>query len=189
MDNFEILLKTIILTPGSTILDIGAGGVAGENTSEYLYKLFSDSFQIYANHIGESPSNTWCRDHPKVQQIIADCYIHNFGKKFDLIVQDMPLLFNISDWEDLDHINVQIYNMLNSGGYYINYIMKDKNYGSSKHQHAIAANHKQHWDSDDGLDEEFLSKKILEKYGKKFECIRIIKEGRRELFWVLLKKI
>lgn len=175
---FEYLLS--ILPKSFDVLDVGSGGLGGENTTNFLLKYFQKVTGICIN---KEPAEKYKIDHPEIDMIIGDYYKHIFDKKFDLIVQDEDVLLNLKDWESNQEY---ARTLLKPGGYLLTYIITTDQYGNPEvHPKAI----RDHWVKYWGVwpvDREYIGNKLngLEKW----EAVLDRQEERRPyIHWILLK--
>lgn len=92
---FADLIKD--LDPTLSVLDVGAGGQGGLNTSDALVHHFKDYTGINPDVYGIRP---WILKHPGVRIIPEDFYTYDFQRKFDLIVLDLGAEQNQKDWTE-----------------------------------------------------------------------------------------
>jgi len=127
-----------------SVLDIGAGGLEGENTSNALVDRFPDYLGMNSGQDHPVPYNLI---RPNAKVIESDFYTHEFNKGFDLIVLDLNIVNNVKqDWEG-DGIRHKVYNLLNDGGHVICYIMTTTEYGDALDRQMLKDHHQAFWGS------------------------------------------
>lgn len=169
---------TLLLPRDAGVLDVGSGGLTGENTTDYLVKHFTDITGICTE------DTQYQLAHPEVRIIFADFYTYPFRRKFDLIVSDLDIEQNLNDWSQ--HQSFPL-GLLKSGGHLITYLMTTDQYGDPDVTPALI---RQHWKDFWGgwpPQREKIGKK-LEDFPN-FEFILAEQEERRPyITWILLKR-
>jgi len=110
-NGFQRIIET--LPSNSQVLDVGAMGLGGENTTKYLWKRFGENVTcLNKEQIGHAID------------IVADFYTYDFKEKYDVVVLDMKVKDNIEkDWT-FDGF-CRIFNLLSSKGIFITYLITD----------------------------------------------------------------
>lgn len=116
MDAFEKIISK--LDKSLSVLDVGAGGQVGYNTTNALLAHFTDVTLI--NNSLEK-TKEFREKNPEVPIIIDDFYTYKFDKKFDLIVLDLGKKQSIQDWRE-KVLNNRVKNLLTQKGMVITYI-------------------------------------------------------------------
>ena len=181
--DFFLLIKD--MSPDMSVLDIGYGGLDGENTTEYLLRKFNHN-----NMVGlvkeNRDSRRYADSHRDIRVLWGAFPDIMPDTKFDLIVADLNIDTNIKhNWTDkgLD----MLLKYLDDGGYLINYVMKTTDYGDEATTQLIT-NHWKEWWGSETFSDVAIVKKLLGL--KNFELIDILQEPRRSyITWVKLKKI
>lgn len=175
-DAFEKIINKIPKT--ASVLDVGAWGHEGVNTSISLRKRFNDVTGI----------NTKYND---AVDIVADFYEYTLTKRFDLIVLDLNIDNNVKrDWTD-EGLK-RIHEMLSRNGVVVIYIETDLNYGNEVPgiREKLIKHKKDFWGL--GESQEFTKERIkkgLGKYKKMYNVFAIEPEQRRiDIIWIALKK-
>ena len=107
MTGFERIIRRI--APEAKVLDVGAWGLGGENTTKILQRHFGNVTCLNREQIGHAVD------------IVTNFYTYNFKEKFDVIVLDLDGENNAhNDWTDKQL--ERNFNLLNEGGILINYI-------------------------------------------------------------------
>jgi hypothetical protein len=175
---FERIIKCV---PKSySVLDVGAGGLTGENTSQALYDKF------LAKYHGINVKDTQDIDIFKMRNPGADVYHQNFfdtqeHEKYGCIVLDMNIENNLLNWSEkgLDFVKKR----LARNGYLINYIMTDPSYGDANSQ-KLLAEHRQSWWKSWAVPD--LVEKLMSL--PHLRLIALEREERRpEIYWTLLR--
>lgn len=169
-----------------SVLDVGCGGLSGENTSVNL-----------VNHFGQGNVTGICKESrwnwkdvaefksnfPNVKHINDDFYSHKFDTLFDLVVLDLNIENNIlNDWSD-DGLQ-KMRSLVAPKGYLINYIMTTTEYGDPNETPKLLADHRDRWwGSFESID---IGRRLNSLPGWKF--IAHQREERRPyITWVLLQ--
>lgn len=176
--------KLISWMPKSfSVLDVGGGGLHGENTTDHLVRHFDrvlcickEKYEtdIYLNQLKE-------RGLPRPEIVNDDYYTHSFDRQFDLVVNDLNVENNLKDWYDMtftrDHIK--------DGGYLIQYVMTTDQYDSEETGAHIREWSKKIWGR--VPDHADIGKKLATQPG--WDIIACERELRRPyITWVLLQK-
>lgn len=171
MTSFNRIIQRIRIS--AEVLDVGAWGLGGENTSYLIFNRFKNT--VYMNH-----------KQYKGVTLVGDFYTHKFKKKFDLIVLDLDIETNVTiDWS-LKGLK-RCRGLLKKGGILINYIMATADYGKTEKTHElIRTKWKEFWGTDD-FESELVGKKLRNIPG--YELFIHEQEKRRpEITWVALIK-
>lgn len=182
-----------------TVLDVGSGGLQGENTTNYLIEHFDAK-----NILGV------CRADVETQRFIAtreankmftipiisaDFYKMDFKEgdfnksapwKFDLVVLDMNIESNLEkDWtnEGLERMR----GLVKDGGYLINYIMLTDQYGDPEKTPAFIRGQWKKWWRTEKLTLKEIGMRLTDIKG--WELFAYDVEARRPyILWTMLKK-
>lgn len=181
MDGFNKIIQS--LQP-KTILDVGCGGLLGENTTVYLVEKFGDS-KVLGICRDNQQTGMFRNRFPNLKIITGDFYSHKFEQKFDLIVLDLNADNNFKDWS---HDQLQkVREMLNDGGVIINYVMGTIWYDSEEFAKQIA-NHWLNWWDTDEINRETIERRL--KRLQDFKILAIEQEARRPyIWWVAIQKL
>jgi len=171
MIGFKQLLKDIPID--ARILDVGAWGVYGENTSTHL-KYFEDVVYMNTKPLAGVT-------------LVQDFYDWTPDGKFDLIVLDLNIENNISrDWtrEGMG----RVYRMLNEGGSLILYVLTKDGYTEEEPTKTqLDEKFKEYWKSSpvtiDAIGDRVWEMKFWELYGIQPD------DHRNNIAWVRLTKI
>lgn len=185
---FQRIIQTLPKT--LKVLDVGSGGLEGENTTQYLAEHFESKnilgicksakqVEIYQAQRAE-------RKEPALEIVVDDFYAHEHSGLFDLVVLDLNIENNVQqDWtpEGLQRVS----KLLNPGGYLINYVMLTDQYGDPETPQIIRSA----WQKFYGTNEmicEVVEKRLNKIDG--FELFSCEQESRRPyIYWVCLKKV
>lgn len=156
------------------VLDVGCAGLGGENTTNYLYKHFTDITGICT-----TPEETY----KEIKLIKDDFYTHDFKEKYDLVVLDLDLELSLKDWSD----NMQFpLRLLRPGGYLLTFLMTTDQYGDPDRTPKLI---KEQWVSYWGAwppNFEDIGNKLLNL--PNYQLIAHRQEERRPyITWILLK--
>lgn len=168
-----------------SVLDVGAGGLEGENTSEFLLERFKDYTGICIKPDRVELYNAQRKERGKEEAniIVGDFYTHDFGRVFDVVVLDLNIERNLSDWESRFDIAKRY---VKHGGCIITYFMMDDTYTDVESVHEQI---RKVWISLCGANDmniQSLANGVRAIPG--FELITIESETRRpEVAWVLLR--
>ena len=112
MNGFKRIIQKI--NRKAKVLDVGAWGLEGENTSQYIEERFKNVVFMNIKAI------------PKVT-LVDDFYKHKFSERFDLIVLDMPQKNNTErDWTNKGLKRVA--KLLRDGGIFITFLQTEQEY-------------------------------------------------------------
>lgn len=168
-----------------SVLDVGAGGLEGENTSEFLLERFKDytGICIKPDRVELYNAQRKERGQKEANIIVGDFYVHDFGRIFDVLVLDLNIERNLLDWEDRFE---QVKKYVKHGGYVITYSMMDDTYTDVESVHEQI---RSTWISFCGVNDmnvNSLTNGVRAIPG--FELVTIETEKRRpEVAWVLLR--
>lgn len=178
MPTFERIIK--ILPKDLKVLDVGCGGLLGENTSQYLAGYFEDITGV--NVKANKDLLEFIKLFPKVNLVIGN--YKDIKDKFDLVVFDLNIEGNLENWSD-EGLK-QCGKLVKDGGYLINYIMTTDQYGEPDKTPELLRQHCSHWWKT--FSREDIGKKLRSL--KNWEVVVCEQEERRGyILWVLLKKI
>ena len=166
------------------ILDIGCGGLSGENTTNFLIE-----------HFGEKNITGLCRRHPEseaffenhkaIKIIYDDFYTHKFEEQFDLVVFDLNIEGSLWGWshEGLKTLG----NLVKPGGFFITYIMRTDQYGDPEETPKLIREHWAKWWGEPMFSNESIGNRVSKIKG--WEFYKLQDEIRRPyISWTLLKK-
>lgn len=190
LSGFQKLISALPKT--FTVLDAGAGGLHGENTTDFLAAHFDpknilgvcwSDHEVSVYHAQRAEKRL-----PPVSIVSADFYKLEFNPpmQFDLAVLDMNIESNLGiDWTDEGMERMQSF--VKDGGYLILYLMTTDQYGDPDKTPAfIREQWKKHWQSD-RLSANDIDRKL--KSLKGWELFAQEREQRRDyITWVMLKK-
>lgn len=169
------------------VLDVGAGGLHGENTTDFLAERFEkltgvclSEKEVAVYHAQRAEKGL-----RPVEIVIGDYYETEFKEKFDLIVADLTIELNLMrDWSDEGLARVR--GMLKDEGYLIQYVMTTDQYGDPNETPALI---RKYWKEFWGVEEltyEAIGKRI--ERIKEFDLVAVAQEERRPyILWILLK--
>ena len=151
-----------------SVLDVGAWGLEGDNTTEAIREHFTDVTFINRKEVAKP-----C--------IKADYYTYEFDKKFDLIVLDLNIDNNIQrDWEENFRHS---FKNLKEGGSIICYAMITSDYGDPETPAMIKKHWKDYWKCC-----ELTPIDIVAGVIDRFTLLDIQEDERRgEIYWVHLR--
>lgn len=174
IDAFEKVMSQI--PNKGKVLDVGAAGLEGDNTTDYLVANFPDYTGICIR-----PEKVEAYNNPNI--IVGDFYKTQFDTKFDVIVLDLNIDNNIGkDWTD-EGLQ-RMHEILNPDGYLVNYVMLTTEYGDDHTPHEIRTHADKFWGE---LTAEAVGKKLQTIPG--FELFAYQLEERRPyILWVALRK-
>ena len=165
-----------------SVLDVGAGGLDGENTTSYLIERFGKKNLAC---ISTNPSPLFLQLNPDANLWKADFYaLEPEDREFDLAVLDLNIENNLLDWSSERLAGMRRW--LSDDGHLINYVMTTDKYGDEKTPATI----RKHWlDFWGGVPTpEAVSERLQSIPG--YEFVAVEREERRpEILWVMLKKI
>lgn len=180
---------------GFSVLDVGAGGLLGENTTDYLLDRFgvknylgvcSEEHQV---GVYQARRNEAKKPYAKIR--VEDFYGIKFWqnlnkKKFDLVVLDLNIENNLKNWTEGGLAQMKDY--VKPGGYLINYIMMTDKYGDEdKTPDLINSAWRKFYGSNE-FSREVVGKKLQSLDG--WELVAQEMEERRPyIMWVLLKNV
>lgn len=172
---FERLIEHV--PQDSVVLDVGAGGCEGENTSNYLVRRFKKYTGVNIKH--SSDIDRWVMNNPDVEMLFQDFFA--LERKCDFLVFDATIEKQLEQWSQTGLSGLGRF--INSGGYLAMYIMTDPNYGDENIHKLLRENRDEWWGS---WDKEDIVKKLKNLDG--FTFIALEQEERRpEIYWSLLK--
>lgn len=164
------------------VLDVGCGGLWGENTTDYLIEHFGDERIQGLVKEGEA-SYEFSKQHPNIKFSFGDFHTHEFPITFDLVVLDLDIRGNLINWSEEGLKRVK--DLVSPGGYLINYVMMTDQYGDPEETPKLIREHA----------ERFWLELTPEAVGRKldqledFEFVAFIQEERRSyIYWVLLRR-
>lgn len=183
---FQRIIKHI--PKDSKVLDVGGGGLDGENTTNFLRERFEDTnitlIDIAPGRIDAYLEKFAVNEVFRVME--GDFYKVNWEEKFDLIVLDLNIDNNIKqDWTSKG-LN-RIHGLLNPGGIVITYVMITDEYGDADTPKMIGDHMKEFWNSTPP--NVYTIRKKLESYSQIYKVFMITKENvRPDIIWVALQK-
>lgn len=175
---FDNLIQ--VLPTDSKVLDVGASGLEGENTTNALVARFPDYTGIC---IRPEKVEAYKYLHPDVNLIVGDFYARDIpDETYDLVVLDLNIENNLlKDWTD-EGVK-RIHKMLKPGGYLINYVMTTTEYGDPDATPQLIATHRdKFWGGWKKIGDKLSKLKGFEVYASAQE------QGRPYIQWVMLKK-
>lgn len=188
MNAFEQIISQV--PEESSVLDVGAGGLHGENTSEALLARFKDYTGICLpkeqQEIDVYQAQRAERKQKPANIIIGDFYDYPFDRQYDFIVNDLTIEKNLTEWSENWERTVR---HLKPGGYLATFIMTTDNYGDPLYTpHLIRKHRLEFWGAIDQEEwRECIDKKLRSL--ENFELILSVQEERRPYIqWVLLKQ-
>lgn len=173
MRGFDKLIQKI--SRYAEVLDVGAWGLKGENTTKPLLKRFFNVMTMNVKPLEGVDK-------------VADFYRYNFGRrKFDLIVLDLDMQNNVGrDWtrRGLEHI----YDLLSKGGVVIIYALTNRKYSFDPKVNQMVESHLDSFWKCRPLTPEGIASKLAE-FADLFTVFGIEKDGERDnVIWVALKR-
>lgn len=178
---FEKLIQFV--PQEARVLDIGCGGLSGENTTNYLVKRFKDITGICRR---SEEAQKYADAHPDIPFIFNEFNKVSHKPFYDLVVYDLNIENNILSWEaDFK----DILNYLKPNGYLITYVMTTTEYGDAGTPNFI----REHWERYYGqskpgiLNSELIGKRISQIPNYEFIASEV-EERRPYITWVLLRK-
>jgi len=183
--------KLISYLPNNlSVLDVGCGGLEGENTSKYLLRHFgapnitgvcreAKMVELFKAQLAEQGKSV-----PAI--LVTDFYTMPWETQYDLVVLDLTIDNNLEkDWTDEGLGSIQ--SLIKPKGYLINYIMMTEHYGNPEETPMKIAKHR----------EDFwgVSEFSLEGVGKKLNTLKdfnvlgiSLEERRPYILWTLLQR-
>ena len=186
MNGFEKIISAI--DPNSSVLDVGAGGLEGANTTDYLIKRFSVE-NVKGICILPEKVEAYKERFPEMDLRVGDFYKTDSFKEnsLDLLVLDLNIENNvIRDWslEGLERCR----GFLKKGGILINYVITTDQYGDVNETPALIRKRwKEFWKTE-VLTYEDIGKKLSNIPGYEL-FVHEVEELRPYIMWVALKKI
>jgi len=176
MPAFERIIRS--LPKELKVLDVGCGGLLGENTSQYLQAYFLDALGV---NIKENKDLVeFKRIYPNAKVVIDD--YKNIKDKFDLVVLDLNIEGNLENWSVEGLKNLR--GIVKDGGYLLNYIMMTDQYGDSETTELLRQHCGKWWKA---FTREAIGKKLKQLKGWRLQACEQ-EERRNYILWVLLKK-
>ena len=187
---FQRIIQTLPKT--FSVLDVGAGGLEGENTSQFILDHFDpknvtgickNKKQVDLYHAQRAE-----RKEPPVDIIIGDFYSHDFeGKQFDLVVLDLNIEGNIqNDWTEKGL--KEVLKLVKLGGYLINYVMMTDQYGHPDETPILIRDAWKKFYGTSDMSPAVVGKRL--KQLKDYELFAYSQEERRPyILWVCLKRV
>lgn len=167
------------------VLDVGCGGLYGENTSEYLIAHFGveniTGVCTSEREVGIYHARRAEMGLPEVSIRVEDFYKME-PEKYDVVVLDLNIENNLKDWTDkgLEYAK----KFLKPGGYLINYVMVTDQYKDEDTGEMIKVAWADFFGGDIGYEQ--VGKKLSSL--KDFKLLGQVKEERRPyILWVLLQ--
>jgi len=157
------------------VLDVGGGGLDGENTSVMLLERYGIENVTFINRKPESVVQ-FMAEHPKAKMVIGDYYTHQFPELYDLVVLDLNIENNLKDWEN-GHARAR--ELLSPGGSIITYVMTTTDYGDPETPALIRESMLKVWGTTDITQDVIL---------KNLDVVAVEKEPRRSYIqWVIVR--
>lgn len=186
MNAFERLIKW--MPRGYEVLDVGCGGLYGENNSRAIAKQFKHE-NILGVCFRQETNSDFQRfkvEHPNIKVLDNNFYQLDFEKlgKFDLVLLDLNIENNTGrDWSDEGL--ARAWHLLKPGGYLINYVMMTDQYGEPETPELIREHWRNWWGGP--IAPMTVGNKLYSL--RQWEVVATEKEERRPyILWVLLKK-
>lgn len=152
----------------SSVMDVGYGGLDGENTTDYLRARFG-LIQGLCKDV-EAVERYQVR-HSAQDYVIIGMYPSAMpSEKFDLLVLDPNIDTNLDFWSEEGMAKALSY--VNGGGHIITYILTTDEYGDEHTQERLRQHRKEWW----GVPRDLGIVSSL------------VEERRPEITWVLIKK-
>lgn len=165
---FERLIE--LLPPGISVMDVGYGGLDGENTTNYLRARFGLIDGLNKTDYAVARYRALYPDSEK-DQVYFGTYPQDMpGERYDLLVLDPNIEGNLAFWTP--HGMETAFQFVKDGGHIITYVMTTDLYGDPTTQKMIAE-HRANW---------WAKKVQLPIVAQEHE------ERRQYISWVLLKK-
>lgn len=171
------------MSPHQSVLDIGAAGLDGENTTDMLFEHFDE---VTGVNIREDAVAEYRKAYPERDIIVGDYYTLDLQawKDIDVLVLDLTIEKNLQEWS-LEGL-ARASKFLDVGGTLISYVMMTTEYGDEDTSVHIK-NHWRDWWESDKFDEESVEKVLNKVPG--FKLIGMEREARRPyILWVVLQK-
>lgn len=172
-----------ILPKNFQVLDVGALGLMGENTTQFLVDYFGAKNVLGICLKPEQPE-WFLEKYPDFPFVIGDVYATNFANKFDLVVTDFGVEKNLEEWslEGLERIKT----LIQPGGYLLNYVMTTTEYGDPLETPHLLRKHWAEWWRQLPPHPEAIGRKLKDL--NDWEVVLSIQEERRPyIIWILLK--
>ena len=181
--------KLILAVPkNSVVLDVGAGGLEGFNTTDFLIERFGVE-NVKGICIQPEKVAAYKDRFPEMDLVVGDFYerSHYKQKSFDLVVLDLNVKNNIiKDWslEGLERMR----GFIKQDGMLINYVMTTDQYGDENNTPALIRKRlKEFWHTD-LLTYEDIGKRLTNLPGYELFAHEV-EEIRSYIMWVALKKV
>lgn len=187
---FQRIIKSLPKT--FVVLDVGAGGLEGKNTSQFILEHFDpknylgvcrEKKQVDLYHAQRAE-----RKESRVNIIVDDFYSHDFSDHglFDLVVLDLNIESNIQqDWTEQGLKNML--KLVKPGGYLINYIMTTDQYGNPDETPALIRNCWKEFYGTNDMTPVVIGKRL--KQLEDYELFAYEQEERRPyIMWICLKR-
>lgn len=166
---FKRLLDT--LPDNLSVLDIGYGGLDGENTTEFLRAKYKDITGVNNNTpYVERYREVFGGDDPVRNQDYWD----GVEGQWDLVVSDLNIEGNLRTWSK-EGLKYALRNV-RRGGYFVTYIMGTDDYGDDNSKKLLKKHRKEWWGKVDLDNLPHLTVLFKEQ-----------EERRPEITWVLFK--
>jgi hypothetical protein len=159
----------------SLVLDVGYGGLDGENTTNYLRARFKNLWGLNKNaeHVLAYRKLTGATD-PVVLGIYPND-MSSIARHWDLIVLDQNIDGNLDFWSE-QGLKMAL-SVVERKGYLITYVMLTDEYGNENMVHDRLREHRAFWWTADRF-EKLPNWKLV-------DCA--VEERRPEIMWVLLQ--
>lgn len=139
--SFKNLLQK---TQQTEVLDVGGGGLEGENTSNHLIERFGVENVTLINTKIDSVK-LFMEKNPDANMLIGNYLTFNFLHKYDIVVLDLNIEQNLKDWENNHE---RAWNLLKPGGSIITYVMTTTDYGDPETKDLIRESMLKVWGTD-----------------------------------------
>jgi len=163
------------------VLDVGCGGLGGENTSNYLVEHFGEE-NITGICKWRKDVGAFKQKHPNVDMIEADYYELDIKDKYDLVVLDLNIENNLKDWSEEGIKRTRA--LLKPNGIFINYIMMTDDYGDPNETPKLIQQHRKDW----WRSNEFTNEMIGRRLDGVVDIAGLEQEERRPtIYWIAMK--
>lgn len=191
MESSNGFRRLISVLPRSfRVLDVGAGGLQGINTTNFLLEHFGVK-NVLGVCTPEKEVNYYYAQRtekglPKANIQVSDFYEMQFPQKFDLVVVDMNVENNvIHDWSEEGLARAR--ELLKDGGYLIQYVMLTDQYGDpNKTPELIRTRWIEFWETEN-LTLQSIGERLQRLNGWEVFAYEV-EERRPYILWMMLRK-
>ena len=187
LNGFEKLISN--LPKDSTVLDIGSGGLEGENTTRFLLDRFEaknivgicnnqKGVDLFLAQLKEAKA-----DAPVI--LLEDYNEYQTDRQYDIVVHDLNIENSLQLWseEGLE----RAFSFVKDGGLLITYVMMTDQYGDPDETPALIRRHRDEFWWSTQFNNEMIGRRLNEIDG--FEIVGVEREKRRPyIYWVALEK-